>query len=380
VILRVLPLRDSTAPVGFIYDGSPDPVNGGLLAAASAFFSHQGHQVFHDQCPDLVAYFRSMGVPPSTIVIIDRLPDYLLNSGLEILSDLAAISPTAAAVAGTAFMASYLSPSSLGIGSSRRDDGGVQVSSSQREDDVHEGPFILDHGDSGIPVDPQGSSPPRRPRLHASAFIGGSVPGFRTPVRNPYVGPSRSTHTDPGGFSWDYSIRTDPGRFSWEYRPPPVGAPAARRPDPDEDVIVPASSGRGSASSGRGSLSSSVSWAKSSWNEMRFVLGECVVGGTKGKWNIFMRKVLLWPPIPRTKQVPKFWHPSITPISVHLHDVGELKASILTESSPLSSKTDFFQMDKKRVSAKNYKISPKQSIQKIRRGGAGVHRRKSLSR
>jgi hypothetical protein len=31
-----------------------------------------------------------MGVPPSTIGNIDRLPDYLLNSGLEILSDLAA--------------------------------------------------------------------------------------------------------------------------------------------------------------------------------------------------------------------------------------------------------------------------------------------------
>ena len=90
--------------------------------------------------------------------------------------------------------------------------------------------------------------------------------------------------------------------------------------------------------------------------KMKFVLGECV-GGTKGKRNIFMRKVLLWPPIPRTKPVPKFWHPSITPISVHLH--GRRAQSFnLTESSPLSSKTDFFQMDKKRVSAKNYKISP----------------------
>ncbi len=102
--------------------------------------------------------------------------------------------------------------------------------------------------------------------------------------------------------------------------------------------------------------------------KMKFVLGECV--GEQKEKGIFLCEVLLWPPIPRTKPVPKFWHPSITRISVHLH-VGELKASILTESSPLLSKTDFFQMDKKRVSAKNYKISPKQSVQKIRRGGAG---------
>ncbi len=56
VVLRVLPLRGSPAPVGFIYDATPDPVDGGLLAAASAFFSHQGHQVYHDPCPDLADY------------------------------------------------------------------------------------------------------------------------------------------------------------------------------------------------------------------------------------------------------------------------------------------------------------------------------------
>ena len=81
VVLRVLPLRGSSAPVGFIYNASPDPVNGGLVAAASAFFSHQGHQVFHDPCPDLEAYCCSMGVPPLTVVNIDRLPGYLLTSG-----------------------------------------------------------------------------------------------------------------------------------------------------------------------------------------------------------------------------------------------------------------------------------------------------------
>ncbi len=32
VVLRVLPLRGSSAPVGFIYDANPDPLDGGLLA------------------------------------------------------------------------------------------------------------------------------------------------------------------------------------------------------------------------------------------------------------------------------------------------------------------------------------------------------------
>ena len=40
VVLRVLPLQGSSAPVGFIYDATPDPIDGGLLAAASSFFSH----------------------------------------------------------------------------------------------------------------------------------------------------------------------------------------------------------------------------------------------------------------------------------------------------------------------------------------------------
>ena len=115
IVLRVLSLRGSSTPIGFIYNAFPDPVDGGLVVAASAFFSHQGHQVFHDPCPDLEAYCRSIGVPPSMVVYIDRLPDYLLHSGLEILAGLAALPPTDAALAGTAFMASYLSPSSSGV-------------------------------------------------------------------------------------------------------------------------------------------------------------------------------------------------------------------------------------------------------------------------
>ena len=57
VVLRVLPLRGSPAPIGYIYDASPE-ADGGLLAAASAFFSHQGHQVFHDPCLNLAAHCR----------------------------------------------------------------------------------------------------------------------------------------------------------------------------------------------------------------------------------------------------------------------------------------------------------------------------------
>ena len=103
VVLRVLPLRGSPAPTGYIYDVTPD-ADEGLLAAALAFFSYQGHQVFHDPCPDLAAYHRSRGVV-SSVVPVDRLPDHILSSGLELLDGLFAPSPTDL---GTAFMAAYL--------------------------------------------------------------------------------------------------------------------------------------------------------------------------------------------------------------------------------------------------------------------------------
>ena len=128
VVLRVLPLRGSPAPIGYIYDATPD-ADEGLLAAASAFFSHQGHQVFHDPCPNLADYRRSQGVVLS-VVPVDRLLDHILSSGLELLDGLFAPSPTDS---GTAFMAAYLTsppsatpqlPSSnrsvaLGLGSTR---------------------------------------------------------------------------------------------------------------------------------------------------------------------------------------------------------------------------------------------------------------------
>jgi hypothetical protein len=98
-----LPLRGSPAPIGYIYDATPD-ADGGLLAAALAFFSHQGHQVFHNPCPDLAAYCRSRGVV-SLVVPVDRLPDHILASGLELLDGLFAPSPTDS---GTAFMVAYL--------------------------------------------------------------------------------------------------------------------------------------------------------------------------------------------------------------------------------------------------------------------------------
>jgi hypothetical protein len=91
VVLRVLPLRGSPAPVRYIYDAAPD-AEGGLLAATLAFFSHQGHQVFHNPCPDLEAYRRTRGVV-SSIVPVDRLPDHILSSGWELLEGLFDLSP-----------------------------------------------------------------------------------------------------------------------------------------------------------------------------------------------------------------------------------------------------------------------------------------------
>jgi len=60
MVLWVMPLRGSPAPIGYIYDAKPLP-GWGLLTAALAFFSHQGHQVVHvhDPCPDLGVYEHS---------------------------------------------------------------------------------------------------------------------------------------------------------------------------------------------------------------------------------------------------------------------------------------------------------------------------------
>lgn len=298
VILRVLPLPGSPAPVGFIYDAAPDPVDGGLVAAASAFFSHQGHQVFHDPCPDLGRYCTSMGISPSSVLSVDRLPDYLLNSGLEILAGLTAPSPTAATLEGTAFLSAYLSPSSSGIGASSsgsgvRSLGGAPPDASSSSSGRAVGglydrsgpppappppysvgqvpaPLVLD-GLSGAPIlgpggsapypgpggssDPSGASPPRH--SSPSVFLGAPASTLTTPVRNPYVASSRSafvggtvpTFTTPARNPYvasSRSIHTDPGGLRGVSRPlPGVATVQVRRPDPDGDVpSLPPSLGR----------------------------------------------------------------------------------------------------------------------------------------
>ena len=270
MILRVLPLRGSSAPVGFIYDATPDPVDGGLLAAASAFFSHQGHQVFHDQCPDLDEYCRASGVSLASVVPVDRLPDYLLSSGLEIMAVLRSPSPTDTTVGGMAFMAGYLSSLASGpplvgasagpsvgvlpsvvppVPSSARFTGGSSAASawlSAPPPASSLGGYAVLGGPpfpvSGGPVDPGGSPPPRR--SSSSVFMGGSVLPSSTPVRNPYVSSSR--HTDPGGFRGGFPPPS-------QSAPPVPPAPFARRPDPEEEVSL-------SPPSRRSSLPSSVSF------------------------------------------------------------------------------------------------------------------------
>ena len=51
-------------------------------------------------------------MPPSLVIPVDHLPDYLLQSGLEIMAGLDVSSPTDANLVGMAFMAAYLSPPS----------------------------------------------------------------------------------------------------------------------------------------------------------------------------------------------------------------------------------------------------------------------------
>jgi hypothetical protein len=87
VVLRIMPKVGSSAPIGYIYDPNPlrDGGEGGLLAAAAAFFTHQGHEVFRDSCPDLEAYRRA-GRITSTIVDVDRLPDHILSARLDLLA------------------------------------------------------------------------------------------------------------------------------------------------------------------------------------------------------------------------------------------------------------------------------------------------------
>ncbi len=107
VVLRVMPKVGSLAPIGYVYNPNPlrDGGEGGLLAASAAFFTHQGHEVFRDPCPDLAAYRRA-GRITSTIVDVDRLPDHILATGLDLL---ASLPPSSAGdILGMSFMAEYL--------------------------------------------------------------------------------------------------------------------------------------------------------------------------------------------------------------------------------------------------------------------------------
>ena len=106
VVLRIMPLLGSQAPIGYIYDPTPArDGDGGLLAAASAFFAHQGHQVFLDPCPDLATYRRAGGIA-EPIIDVDRLPDHVLTAGLDLLDSSPA--PSAVDSLGLSFMAAYL--------------------------------------------------------------------------------------------------------------------------------------------------------------------------------------------------------------------------------------------------------------------------------
>ena len=90
---------------------------GGLLAVSAAFFTHQGHEVFQDPCPDLAAYRQAGRITP-TIVEVDCLPDHILSAGLDLLDS----SPPSSAgdILGMSFIVEYL-PASLPPAVSRVD-------------------------------------------------------------------------------------------------------------------------------------------------------------------------------------------------------------------------------------------------------------------
>jgi hypothetical protein len=107
VVLHILPKVGSSAPIGYIYDPDPsrDGGQGGLLDASAAFFAHQGHEVFRDLCPVLMAYRRA-GRITSTIIDVDRLSDHILTVGLNLLESSRLSSK--GDILGMSFMAEYL--------------------------------------------------------------------------------------------------------------------------------------------------------------------------------------------------------------------------------------------------------------------------------
>ena len=102
VVLCIMPKVGSSTPIGYIYNPDPSRDRG---EGSAAFFTHQGHEVFWDPCPDLAAYRRAGRITP-TIVDVDRLPDHILSAGLDLLDSLPPSS--AGDTLGMSSMAEYL--------------------------------------------------------------------------------------------------------------------------------------------------------------------------------------------------------------------------------------------------------------------------------
>jgi hypothetical protein len=85
MVLRVMPLRSSPGPIGYIYDAT-QMLMGVFLQGHRHFSSHQGHQAFTNLCPNSEIYCRAMGV--STMIFSVNNPNHILSSGLELMDGL----------------------------------------------------------------------------------------------------------------------------------------------------------------------------------------------------------------------------------------------------------------------------------------------------
>jgi hypothetical protein len=188
-VLRVLPLPGLLALIGYIYDATPDP-EGGLLMAMLAFFSFQGHQVFYNPCPDLEAYHQGVSL---CILMVDCLPNHILLSGLEIMEGLFAPSP--AKPRGTSFMAAYITPPA---NSAPAGGTGLPMRSTPLDGVPHVS--VPMGGGLGVPgVVHVVGNPSMGGPLEASRCV--SVPGFMSapPISSTSLRANCSLHSSPGG-------------------------------------------------------------------------------------------------------------------------------------------------------------------------------------